>query len=200
MAAKKYYAYIVDNAKQGIVDTWAECQKIVAGKQTRFKSFQSKEAAQLWLDAGASYSLKNMAVQPGVYFDSGTGAGNGTEINVSDNKGQSLLYKILPEAEINTKGHHFAPKGSTNNFGELLACKYALQIALQENIESVFGDSRLVIEYWSKGYIKKEVGEGTVALAGEVKKLRQEFESKKGKIMLISGGANPADLGFHRGA
>ena len=200
MAGKKYYAYIIENTKKGIVDTWAECQKIVVGKQARFKSFPSKEMAQLWLDGGATYSLKTMAVEPGIYFDSGTGAGNGTEINVTDNKGQSLLHKVLPKAEINPKGHHFAPKGSTNNFGELLACKYALQIALKENIDSIFGDSRLVIEYWSKGYIKKEVGEEKVALANEVKKLRQEFESKKGRIVLISGGANPADLGFHRGS
>ena len=57
----------------------------------------------------------------------------------------------------------------------------------------------MVVEYWSKGHIKYEVGEETVNLAQEVKVLRREFEKIGGKIILISGGSNPADLGFHRG-
>ncbi|MCX6720137.1 MAG: ribonuclease HI, partial [Candidatus Staskawiczbacteria bacterium] len=65
--------------------------------------------------------------------------------------------------------------------------------------KKVFGDSKLVVEYWSKGHIKYEVGEETVNLAQEVKILRREFEKNGGKIFLISGGSNPADLGFHKG-
>ena len=183
---RKYYAYLV-NGKKGITDNWPECQKIVAGVNgAKFKSFESKEAAEAWLNAGADYKLKNVAVEDGIYFDAGTGAGNGVEIQVSDKMGKSFIKKLLG-------------KDVTNNFGELMACKYALEIAIKENIKKVFGDSKLVVEYWSKGHIKYEVGEETVNLANEVKKLRKEFEAQGGKIILISGGANPADLGFHRG-
>jgi len=199
MAKRKYYAYLV-NGKKGIVDNWPECQEIVAGANgAKYKGFESEEAAEAWLNAGADYKIKNIAVADGVYFDSGTGAGNGTEINVTDKNGKSLLHKIIAAEKINEKGHHWADEGTTNNFGELLACKYALQIAIKENIKKVFGDSKLVIEYWSKGHIKYEVGEETVNLAQEVKILRQKFETLGGEIIRISGGGNPADLGFHKG-
>lgn len=185
MGKKKYYAYFV-NGKKGITDNWPDCQKLVSGiNSAKYKSFESLEAAQMWLDAGASYSLKNMAVAPGIYFDSGTGAGNGVEINVTDRMGKSFVRKFLD-------------KGVTNNFGELTALKYALEIAEKENVKKIYGDSKLVIEYWSKGYIKKEVGEETVKLANEVKLLRKQFENSGGCIIHISGGSNPADLGFHR--
>jgi ribonuclease HI len=199
MAKRKYYAYLV-NGKSGITDNWPECQILVAGKNgAKFKGFESRELAEAWLKAGANYAIKNIGLEDGIYFDSGTGAGEGVEINVTDKTGKKLLHKVLEKSKLNKKGHHFLEDGTTNNFGELMACKYALQIAIAENIFKIFGDSKLVIEYWSKGYIKYEVGEETVNLANEVKILRKEFESKGGKIFLISGGSNPADLGFHRG-
>ena len=64
-----------------------------------------------------------------------------------------------------------------------------LEIAIEEGIIKIFGDSKLVVEYWSKGHIKYEVGEETVNLAHEVKILRKEFEKMGGKMILISGGA-----------
>ncbi|MGD0577022.1 MAG: ribonuclease H family protein [Candidatus Staskawiczbacteria bacterium] len=182
---RKYYAYSVGK-KKGIADSWPECQKIVSGANgAKFKGFESQEAAKMWLEAGADYKLKNVAAENGIYFDAGTGGGNGVEINVTDKKGKSLVKENL--------GH-----GVTNNFGELMACKCALEIAMKKNVKKIFGDSKLVVEYWSKGHIKYEVGEETVNLAQEVKILRKEFEKRGGKIILISGGANPADLGFHR--
>ena len=199
MAKQKYYAYLVDG-EAGVTDNWPECQEIVAGKPgAKFKGFESEETAEAWLDAGADYKLKNVAVEDGIYFDSGTGAGMGVEINVTDKMGKKLLHKVLEKDKINEKGHHFADEGTTNNFGELLACKYALQIAIKEGVSRIFGDSKWVVEYWSKGHIKYEVGEETVNLSNEVKILRIEFEAMGGRISLISGGANPADLGFHKG-
>jgi hypothetical protein len=71
-------------------------------------------------------------------------------------------------------------------------------IAEKTGEKNIFGDSKLVIDYWSKGFIKKEVGEETVELARKVADIRRKFESSGGKISLISGDDNPADLGFHR--
>ena len=186
MAKKKYYAYSFGKEK-GVVDNWPECQEIVAGKPgAKFKSFEAEELAEAWLNAGADYKIKNIAVEDGIYFDAGTGSGEGVEIQVADKNGKSFLRENL--------GHSV-----TNNFGELTACKKALELALKNGEKQIFGDSKLVVEYWSKGHIKYEVGEETVNLAQEVKLLRKEFEKLGGKITLISGGNNPADLGFHKG-
>jgi len=196
MKTRKFYAYST-NEKKGVTDTWPECQIIVAGKKARYKSFESRDEAERWLEAGADYNIKHLAKEDGVYFDAGTGRGNGVEINVTDKNGKSYLFEILPN--LNKKGHYLIPKDATNNFGELLASKYALEIAIKKNIKKIFGDSKLILDYWSKGYIKKEVGEETVALAKEVKVLRFQYEKRGGQLVYISGGSNPADLGFHKG-
>jgi ribonuclease HI len=198
MSKKKYYAYSMGK-EQGITDNWPECQDIVArAANAKYKGFETREEAERWLSAGADYKIKHIAEDRGIYFDAGTGAGNGVEINVSDARGNGLLWNILPEKELNEKGHYPVP-GATNNFGELLACKYALQIAMQSNIQKVFGDSALILDYWSKGYIKKDMNEETRETAAQVKKLRWQFEQNGGHLLKISGGSNPADLGFHRG-
>lgn len=190
----KFYAYSIDEIK-GITDNWTECQSIVSGKVAKYKSFETREEAERWLEAGADYSIKHIASEKGIYFDAGTGAGLGVQINVTDENGKSLLFKILPT---NKEGHYLIKGNVTNNFGELLASKYALELALKKDVKKIFGDSKLILDYWSKGYIKKEVGEETVSLANEVKRLRYEFEKGGGKMMHISGGSNPADLGFHK--
>lgn len=197
MSKKKYYAYQIGEDK-GIVDSWPECQAIVSGKQgAKYKGFENENDARSWLEAGADYALKHVGREQGIYFDAGTGGGNGTEINVTDEEGNSYLKSIFSPGETNDKGHYLLP-GKTNNFGELLACKYALDIALEKGIKKIFGDSKLVLDYWSKGYIKKNLPVDTVSLAGEVKKLRYAFEQSGGIMTHISGGRNPADLGFHK--
>ncbi len=197
--SKKFYAYLVDD-KTGITDNWPDCQELVSGKLgARFKGFANKEDALLWLEAGAKYEVKHISAKDGIYFDAGTGAGNGVEISVTDKKANSLLNKVLSKDKINNRGFYLLPQGVTNNFGELLACKYALEIAIKENIKNIFGDSKLVVDFWSKGYIKKDnLPKETVELSNEVKKLRYRFEINGGVIELISGASNPADLGFHR--
>jgi len=199
MAKRKFYAYSVGEQK-GVTDTWAECESIVAGRQgARFKGFESRGEAERWLEAGANYTIKHIAAEKGIYFDAGTGAGNGVEINVTDEKGQSLLGKVLDKEILGFKGHYLLPQGVTNNYGELLACKYALQIAEQDSAKEIFGDSKLVIDYWSKWMVKKGVSEETVKLSREVSGLREKFEKGGGKVIRVSGGSNPADLGFHKG-
>ena len=197
MKKRKFYAYSM-SGKNGVTDTWEECQKIVSGKEAKYKSFESKEEAERWLLAGADYSIKHIAFEDGIYFDAGTGAGEGVQINVTDKNGESFLKEIFKKEELNSKGHYLIKGKVTNNFGELLASKYALELALTKDVKKIFGDSKLILDYWSKGYIKKEIEEETRNLAGEVKKLRYAFEKNGGEMLHISGGSNPADLGFHK--
>ena len=195
-----YYAYILSaKGDSGVCDSWAECEKKVKGVAARFKRFATQREAEAWLAAGGAYETKPKPVlKPGIYFDAGTGRGNGVEISVTDETGIDLLHKILPKSKINTFGKHLIPGEVTNNYGELLACKYALKLALKKNINSVFGDSKLVTDYWSKGFIKiTELPTATVKLASEVVKLRTAFEKAGGMLGRVSGDHNPADLGFH---
>ena len=197
--SKKYYAYSIPSSrKRGATDSWEKCEKIISGKTgTKYKGFKTKKEAEEWLKGGADYSAQNVLLK-GIYFDAGTGRGNGVEISVTDEKGKDLLGTIMLQEHINRHGKYLIPRNVTNNYGELLACKYALLLALREKIMHVFGDSQLVIAYWSKGHIKNEVAADTIELAREVATLRREFEAAGGTIIHISGHDNPADLGFHR--
>jgi len=195
-----HYAYLLPNGKTGIVRSWTKCEEIVRGVEgARYKGFKNDTEANLWLNSGAKYEKKIKKKMPkGVYFDAGTGRGKGVEISVTDKNGKDLLDKVLHPELINKHGKYLLPKGYTNNYGELLSCLYAIEIAKIIKEKNIFGDSKLVADYWSKGLIKKEVSEETKRLAHEVAFLRQEFERAGGKITLISGSDNPADLGFHR--
>lgn len=197
---KTHYAYLLPGGKNGIVDSWAECEKKVKGiNGARYKGFKSLAEAREWLAGGAKYDIRQKKKMPeGVYFDAGTGRGDGVEISVTDKNGKDLLDKAIHPDLLNKHGKHLLPKGKTNNFGELLACRYAMGLANMLKKKKVMGDSKLVVDFWSKGMIKREVDAKTRALAFEVAALRREFEARGGEITLISGDDNPADLGFHK--
>ncbi len=201
MAKNKIYAFFLEKElKSGITTSWEECKNLVQGHKARYKSFLTKEEAEKWLAEGALYEKKEpLSLTPGIYFDAGTGRGIGVEVKVTNEKGDSLLQLIVPKDKINSFGNYTTKPGSTNNFGELLGCYIALKAAEKTGALSIFGDSKLIIDYWSKGAIKRsEVAQETVELADKVKKLREQFENRGGVISYISGDINPADLGFHK--
>jgi len=74
-----------------------------------------------------------------------------------------------------------------------------LEIAIKKKAKKVFGDSKLVINYWSKGCVKEEnFSREFFEFIDLVMDLRKKFEKGGGAIIHISGKDNPADLGFHR--
>ena len=208
MNGKKFYAYFVPRtgksglpAQAGVADEWEKCRKIVSGEfGARFKGFRTREEAEKWLGLGADYKIKIVKkLEPGIYFDAGTGRGQGVEISVTDENGKNLLHKSIPQNELNRFGKYLLDSDATNNYGELLAMSHAIEIAGKKKIKKVFGDSKLVIDYWSKWRFKKnDLPEETVELAENVSRLRSDFEKRGGAVKRISGGDNPADLGFHR--
>ena len=204
---KKCYAFVVAG-EQGIVKTWAECGARTQGRPARYKGFASEAEAQAWLDGGAIYESKAKAKkmqqqdlpEDAIYFDAGTGRGVGTESRVTDRSGASLTWMALDEKDV-TKEGNLLLVNRTNNFGELTAFCMAIEIAMKQGYKHILGDSKLVIEYWSKGYISKKVREtdpDLVALAERAKKLRTRFEADGGRVSHVSGDLNPADLGFHK--
>lgn len=204
-SSKKYYAYRLANGSRGVCESWKDCEKIVSGRDARFKGFPSLQEAENWLSGGAQYEVRDRKpkrekkpLEAGIYFDAGTGRGNGVEISVTDLSGENLLHKVMAKSKINEFGKHHLGKSFTNNYGELMACEQALKLAMKKNVKKIFGDSKLVIEYWSRGYIKRnELPAATVKLADKVAVLRREFEALGGEVGRVSGDDNPADLGFH---
>jgi len=194
-----YYAYFVPRiGESGVVDNWKNCEKMVKGETgARFKGFSGKKEAEKWLKKGANYDSEK-ELEPGIYFDAGTGRGNGVEVSVVDENGNNLLGDVLAKKELNEFGKHLLKGGETNNYGELLACKFALEIAIKKKVKKVFGDSKLVINYWSKGCVKEEnFSREFFKLVDSVMNLRRKFEKKGGVIIHLPGKDNPADLGFH---
>jgi len=188
--------------KYGITDSWGVCEKFVSGKTgARFKAFDGRSDAEAWLKNGARYEAKaakpRPKLEPGIYFDAGTGRGEGVEVSVTDEKGKNLLHKALVPAALNKFGKHLLGNAdATNNYGELLALRYAIEIARATRVEKVFGDSKLVIEFWSQWRIKrKDLPEETVSLADEVSRAREAFEKAGGTVECISGDFNPRTWG-----
>jgi len=205
---KKVYAFLVEG-QAGVVRTWAECEACVKGRSARFKGFETEAAARAWLAQGAPYEHKTAKhkeakaslPKDAVYFDSGTGRGQGTEIAVTDADGVPILHIVLPAHDLTPRGTHFLPAGSTNNRGELTACLCAMQAARKLGIKKVCGDSALVLDYWSKGHVtaeKRAQDFDIYKLAQRTAAERRAFEKVGGKLIKIPGALNPADLGFHR--
>lgn len=205
--AKKFYAYLlVEKKVSGVVTNWDECKKLVHGKKARYKGFSTLEEANKWLESGANYDnkIENKKIEKsnlpnGIYFDSGTGRGIGTEVRVTGIDGKSLLHFNSYGYQVNEFGNIHLGKDKTNNYGELLGLLLAIDIAKKCNCFHILGDSNLVIYFWSKGiYNKDSLPLETVELIKKVKQTREEFEKNGGIIEYVSGDYNPADLGFHK--
>ncbi|NOZ02150.1 MAG: ribonuclease HI [Deltaproteobacteria bacterium] len=203
----KFYAYQMAGAS-GIVTSWNECESIVSGRNARYRGFATRAEAQAWLDAGAMYENK-AAKKAGqrrdlpvdaVYFDSGTGRGRGTEVNVTDREGVPLAHLVVDERDLTPFGTVLV-RGKTNNYGELLACLYGIRVARKLGKKIVMGDSKLVLDYWSKDFVsqeKREKDPELAQLAGLTCRAREAFEKDGGELRHVPGSVNPADLGFHR--
>ena len=206
---QKFYAYFIINTNEnGILENWTDCQKKVSGKKARYKSFKSLLEAQEWLNSGANYEKKEKKdltklyselEREAIYFDAGTGRGNGVEVRLTDFDGNSLLYKIMNEKNINEFGNYYVADTRTNNFGELVGIYTAFVYAKKYGTKIICGDSSLVIEYWTKErYNSSNLESDTVELIKKTALMRNEFEKRGGTVKKISGDVNPADLGFHK--
>ena len=195
-----FYAYIL-NDKKGIVEDWENCKALVNGVSgAKFKKFKTLVEANAFINNG------EIKLENAIYFDAGTGRGRGVEVRVTDKNKNSLIpflkenrkdiidFFLKKGWNINEFSNIELGNNYTNNFGELLGCYVALIIANIKGENKIFGDSNLVIAYWSKEICNIEDKE-TLKLIEVVSKLRNNFN---GKIEHISGDINPADLGFHK--
>lgn len=204
----QYYAYSVEG-RTGIVRSWEECEAKVHGKAARYRGFPTFAQAKAWLEAGAPYEDRTSAKRAeqeklpgdGVFVDAGTGAGLGVEVNVADREGVPLLHLCLKEKHLTPRGTCLLKPGRTNNYGELIALLLGLRIARRLARKALFSDSALVLDFWSRGHVtakKRQEDPELYALARKAAEERRAFERAGGRCLKISGGINPADLGYHR--
>ncbi len=135
-----------------------------------------------------------------IYFDSGTGRGNGVEVNVTTWDRKPLAHLVAPEGRITRYGTVQLSPGRTNNYGELLACLLAIRVARRMGAPLVCGDSRVVLDHWSRGHVRNDLVENDPDFARLVQMVASEraaFEAAGGAFRHVSGDRNPADLGFH---
>lgn len=217
--AKKMYAYFFDEENNGIIDNWESCKKIITGTKARYKSFKNRLDAETWLNSGANYDynkkseknkeILNSKLENGIYFDAGTGRGLGVEVRITDKNKKSLLEKLIDSNfkkfltkknwKINEFKNILLDRKRTNNYGELLGLYLALECAKRTSQKKIFGDSKLVIDYWSLNHFKKDnIEDETILLIEKVSQKRKEFEKNGGEVKFVSGDINPADLGFHK--
>lgn len=200
-----FYAYFIEKTnEQGILNDWQECLNLIKGKKSRYKKFKTKKEAETWLLNGAKYENKNNSIEDNliksaIFFDAGTGRGNGVEVRVTDYKKNSILPLIISKKLINEYGNYYVDKKRTNNFGELSGLFFALKFALKNDIKDICGDSELVIKYWANLiYNKNNLDNDTIELIIKVNNLYEKFKKNGGTLHKISGDINPADLGFHK--
>jgi len=196
----KCYAYLVWD----IVDTWEECEAKVKGVKAFYHKFASRGQAETWIKAkisdlgGKITPQVTPQVTPEVkslYCDSGRPGDGITRIIICDEKGTSLYGNDT------YKGRRCAVLGNyTNNQGEFKAFSIALKIALEKGYKIIKSDSELVVKYWL-------FGKGKVINSNRgMKKYQEEtvlprykkFIANGGKVILISGDENLADLGDHK--
>lgn len=208
MGKKKFYGCLIGD-KSRVYSSWQECKAAVKGVSARYRGFPTRTEAEAWLKSGAPYrrpakrkrSMREQLPEDAVYFDAGTGGGLGVEVNVTDREGTPLLHLALPEGKLTERGTSVLPEGRTNNYGELFACLMAMRIAGKLGLKKIFGDSRLVLDYWSKGSAKVKTLQGNHDLAklvGMAAVERKEYENGGGMLLHVKGSVNPADLGYHR--
>lgn len=209
-ASNKYYAYfIVAEDVRGIVTSWDDCEDATRGRHARYKGFGTREEASAWLDSGAVYADRKAGKkarqaelpEDAIFFDSGTGRGLGTEVNVTDRDGVPMAFKVAPPEHITEHGTVMLSQGRTNNYGELMGCYLAMKLAMLLGQKLVCGDSQLVLDFWSRGRVNADTAAKDPDLSVLVSKtaqLRKMFEKAGGKLQHVPGGVNPADLGFHR--
>lgn len=202
-----FYAYILNNGDKGIVNSWDKCEQIVKGQSSvKYKKFKTiEEATKFISNNGVAENITPVLDKNAIYFDAGTGRGRGVEVRVTRSNGTSLLSYIKKNKsfmEMLNKHNWFINefdnielgKNYTNNFGELFGCYIALIIANEVKCKTIYGDSDLVIKYWTQGNCKFD-DDLTKKLSDTVTKIRNNFN---GSINHISGAINPADLGFHK--
>lgn len=162
----------------------------------RYKKFDTQENADRWIE----YHGKPPVIidKDGIFFDAGTGGDKGTRVNVTNYNKERLPVAFPEDAEYDDTG--LMKVNGTNNFGELYALKLALQYALEHDIKKIYGDSKLVIFYWSMGRYNelRMTNMDTIHLIKETSAIRRKYFEGGGRVYYISGDKNPADLGYHK--
>ncbi|MGL5716137.1 MAG: hypothetical protein ACRCX2_24180 [Paraclostridium sp.] len=223
----KYYAYMKNREKNIITDWKIVSELLKSGEKFPFMSFESFYEAEEWLNNQCCFKKKDTVLRDAIYFDSGKNGPNGmTRVRLSDKESRDLLPLLSDNgSSIRTSNFNKITKAlkianqymnlnsynnlsvvtltakCSNNIGELLGFILACELIKikKTNFFKIIGDSKLIIDYWSKGlYNKKNVNKQTRELIEIAYSLREELNRLGVEFLHISGDFNPADLGDHK--
>lgn len=90
-----------------------------------------------------------------------------------------------------------------NHGAELLSLVAALRVVTNvPGFTEIYSDSKLLVMYWSKGFIKNDTKKAMdplkLASLNECIELRKKFETQGGRVRGIDSDTNPADPGWHK--
>ncbi|MBP1970518.1 ribonuclease HI [Virgibacillus natechei] len=160
MAKKKYYVVWSGN-KTGIFDTWEECKKQVLGvKGARYKSFPSKEEAEIAFKNGSAPMKKSIHKKES---SSKKQSATFIEESISVDAACSGNPGVMEYKGVYTKDgkeiFHFGPvSNGTNNIGEFLAIVHALALMKEKDSTlPVYSDSRTAISWVRKKHVNTTI-------------------------------------------
>ena len=189
--AGKFYA-VASGRKTGIFKTWAECQAQVKGfSGARYKSFQTLEEAQRFVDGKTEQKLKTSLKTSGaeastgfkpeivIYTDGGSrNHGNRLGQHVKSNdKAAWAFLAVKGEREVAKSGSEY---GATNNRMEIMAFRNALMwldyYRLNDKRLLFVLDSKYVLDAVTKRWIFSWAKKGWKTSSGEPVKNRELWE------------------------
>ncbi len=148
-----------------------------------------------------------------IYVDGGMNKQTGeyAYASVVDNNGQDLIEKysfLFTDFQLRSVDLKYERRTiilcycpgvkQQNNLAELIAAICGLRIAIYENIDIVYSDSSLIVDYWSKRIKTKDRERLTIYKYMLINNLIKLSKSFNGKLIKISGNNNLADLGYHK--
>lgn len=203
ISVENYHVIYYINKDYGIIflDKLIKEENITGSVEYRLeKNFNNILEANNWIISNMKnkYKCLNSVLKDVIYFDSGTGRKIGTEVNVTDYLGNSLLNEIEKLKNFLTQYNTINLGEVENLYGELYGFYLALEIALKKNIRKIAGDNQTVLYRWTNGYFKTSLPLEVKELIEKTILLKNLFFKKGGEVYYINGKINPADLGFHK--
>lgn len=173
MAKKKFYV-VWQGVEPGVYESWAACQAQIKGYPgAKYKSYSSKEAAELALAEGPDYTPRKKKVStPSKSTADANIVWKSISVDAACSGNPGVMeYQGVDTATQYQFFHQKFPLG-TNNIGEFLAIVHALAMLHKENNPlPIYTDSKI-----AQGWVKKKKCKTTLPRNSKTSRLYELIE------------------------